>query len=95
VLGLYAGLLDDRIAQLISADPSSSHWRGPALMNVLRITDTPEAAAAFLPRRLTFLRVVPEGFELTRRIAGLTGAAESVSAAPSMPDALGLFPAQR
>ena len=91
VVGLYAGLFDDRIRQVILAQPPASHWRGPALLNVLRVTDLPEAAAAFAPRRLTFVGQIPHGFELTRRVFRLLGQANQVETAPAMPEALGLF----
>jgi hypothetical protein len=49
ILGLYAGLFDDRIQQVILKDAPESHLQGPALLNVLRITDIAEVAA---PSRL-------------------------------------------
>ena len=50
-LGLYAAALDDRISRVILDDPPASHWQGPALLNVLRLTDLPEAAALVAPLR--------------------------------------------
>lgn len=91
ILGLYAGLLDERVWQVILSDSPSSHWRGPALLNVLRVTDIPEAAAAFAPRKLTFVKQVPEGFALTRQIYQLVDPTHPVTTAPSMPDALDLY----
>ena len=63
ILGLYAGLFDAQIQQVILRDPPTSHRQSPALLNVLRATDTPEVAGAFAPRKLTFIRDVPPGFE--------------------------------
>ena len=60
-------------------------------MNVLRVTDTPEAAAAFAPRKLTVVGKMPEDFDLTRRTFRLLGQSAQLSDAPGMPDALGLF----
>ena len=34
-----------RITRVILEDPPSSHWQGPALLNILEVTDLPEAAA--------------------------------------------------
>lgn len=97
ILGLYAALLDERVGQVILSGPPASHRQGPALLNVLRLTDIPEAAAALAPRRVTF--VGPgirrtngaEGFELTRRVYRLLGQAGRVDTVPSMPEAVGLF----
>ena len=47
ILALYAGLLDERIERVVLRDPPGSHVEGPALLNVLRVTDIPEAAGAF------------------------------------------------
>jgi dienelactone hydrolase len=91
VLGLYAALFEERIGQVILAGPPASHWQGPALLNVLRVTDVPEAAAAFAPRRLTFVGRIPDGFDLTRKVFRLLGQSSRMETAPSMPDALGLF----
>jgi dienelactone hydrolase len=91
ILGLYAGLFDERIRQLILSDPPASHWQGPALLNVLRITDIPEAAAAFAPRKLTLVGRIPASFDLTRKVFRLLTQPNRIETAPSMPDALGLF----
>ena len=39
VVAMYAALFDERIKQVILNDPPSSHWQGPTLLNVLRVTD--------------------------------------------------------
>src|SRR5262249_24192702 len=41
IVCLYAGLFDDRIQQVILNDAPGSHWQGPALLNILRVTDIP------------------------------------------------------
>ena len=48
ILGLYAGLFDERISRIVLQSPPESHRQGPALLNVLRVTDIPEAVAAFV-----------------------------------------------
>lgn len=88
ILALYAGLRDTRIEQVILNDPPSSHWQGPALLNVLRITDIPEAAAAFAPRRLVSLSQLPESFAYTRGIYRMERAASRYTRAASLPEAL-------
>jgi hypothetical protein len=91
ILGLYAALLDERIRQVILGDhPPESHRQGPALLNVLRVTDTPEVAGAFAPRRLVFLNGVPRSFGVTRSIYQLHGCLDRLAAAGSLPEALGL-----
>src|SRR5207249_1836728 len=54
ILGLYAALFDEHVKQVTLANPPASHWQGPALLNILRVSDIPEVAAAFAPRRLVF-----------------------------------------
>ena len=88
IVALYAGLFDERIKQVILNDPPGSHWQGPALLNVLRVTDIAEVAAAFAPRRLVSLTNYPESFEHTRAIYKLQRAANQLVQSPSLPEAL-------
>lgn len=89
VVAMYAGLLDERVDDVVVADPPSSHWQGPALLNVLRFTDLPEVAGALAPRNLTFLRAIPPGFELTRALYDLQQTGTALRVAGSLPEALG------
>lgn len=88
VLALYAGLFDERIQQVILSDPPGSHWKGPALLNVLRVTDICEVAGAFAPRRLISLTDFPYSFEYARRIYELQSQSSKLSRAGSLPEAL-------
>jgi cephalosporin-C deacetylase-like acetyl esterase len=88
ILGLYAGLFDSRIQQAILVDPPDSHRQGPALLNVLRVTDIPEVAAAFAPRRLVILGRNPASFEYAKAIYGLHGQADRLVGAGSLPEAM-------
>lgn len=88
VLALYAGLLDERVGQVVLNDPPGSHRQGPALLNVLRITDIPEVAGAFAPRRLVSLTELPSSFDLTRRAYERQGAAGRLVRADSLAAAL-------
>lgn len=88
VLALYAGLFDERVTQVILSDPPASHWQGPALLNVLRITDIAEVAGAFAPRRLVSLTEFPESFAYTRNVYRLRGAASQLARSASLPGAL-------
>ena len=88
ILGLYAALFDDRIGQAVLQDPPESHRQGPALLNVLRVTDIPEVAAAFSPRRLVVLGKLPSTFTFPRAIYDLHGRADRLAVAGSLADAL-------
>jgi hypothetical protein len=88
IIGLYAGLFDDRIEQVILKDPPDSHRQGPALLNVLRVTDIAEVAGAFAPRRLVFLAKIPHAFEYARGIYRLHERPNNLTSAGSLPEAL-------
>jgi hypothetical protein len=88
ILALYAGLFDERVKQVILNDPPSSHWQRPALLNVLRVSDIPEVAGAFAPRRIVCLTNLPEAFSYTRRIYNLAGHSANLAQAGSLPQAL-------
>ncbi len=92
MVGLYAAILDKRIDQIVLRDPPATHRRGPALLNVLRITDIPEAAAMLAPRKLVFIGDgVPHSFEPTKELYKLQDCADRVSAAGSLPEALEIW----
>ena len=91
VLALYAGLFDERITQVILNDAPASHWQGPALLNVLRITDVAEVAGAFAPRRLVSLTEFPRSFDYTHKLYKLRGAARQFVRAGSLPEALEIW----
>ncbi|MBI2949324.1 MAG: acetylxylan esterase [Verrucomicrobia bacterium] len=88
VITMYAALLDERIQQVVLSDPPASHWQGPALLNVLRVTDISEVAGAIAPRRLVSLTKLPESFELTRNAYRLQRAPKQFAMAGSLPEAL-------
>jgi cephalosporin-C deacetylase-like acetyl esterase len=91
ILALYAGLFDERVKQVILNDPPASHRQGPALLNVLRVTDIPEAAGAFTPRRLVSLTKLPEAFAFTQHIYRLQRAASQIVQSGSLPEALEIW----
>src|SRR2546422_8034223 len=88
IIGLYAALFDERIKQAILNDPPSSHWQRPALLNVLRVTDIPEVAAAFAPRRLVSLTKLPETFDFAQHLYQLQRASRQFVQSVSLPEAL-------
>jgi hypothetical protein len=90
-VALYAGLFDERVQQVILSDPPRSHWQGPALLNVLRVTDLPEVAGAFAPRRLVSLTKFPESFEHARSCYRLQRASDRLVESASLPEALEIW----
>jgi dienelactone hydrolase len=90
IVALYAALMDSRVRRVVLAEPPNSHWQSPALLNVLRITDIPEAAAAVAPGEVVFLRALPPGFEATRKQIERAGHGPALRVAGSLAVALGL-----
>jgi cephalosporin-C deacetylase-like acetyl esterase len=88
ILALYAGLFEERIQRVILNEPPASHWQRPALLNVLRVTDIPEVAAAFAPRQIVSLTTLPVQFSYTRRLYNLQGHPGKLTQATSLPEAL-------
>lgn len=76
VLALYAALLDSAVNKVVLNRPPFSHWDGPALLNILRITDTPEVSAALGAGKVVSLTRLPANFGTTH--------------AASLPEALAL-----
>ncbi len=91
ILALYAALFDERIKQVVLNIPPASHWQGPALLNVLRVTDIPEVAGAFAPRRLISLTPLPGAFEYTKRLYRMQRANAEFVQSGSLPEALGMW----
>ncbi len=87
-LAIHAAALDERISRVILDDPPASHWQGPALLNVLRITDLPEVAALMAPREIVSLTPLPEAYRYTRSIFCLFGKSDSIRQAASLAEAL-------
>ena len=90
ILGAYAAVFDPRITRVILDDPPASHWQGPALLNVLRFTDLPEAAALVAPRDAVSLTRLPEPYTFTKSIYSLYGKSVEFREARGLSDALRL-----
>jgi cephalosporin-C deacetylase-like acetyl esterase len=73
VTAIYAAAFDSRVKRVVLEDPPSTHWHGPAMMNVLRTTDLAEIAAIVAPRQLVFLTPPASEFDQTRAIYKLYG----------------------
>jgi cephalosporin-C deacetylase-like acetyl esterase len=87
-LGLYAAALDERITRVILDDAPASHWQGPPLLNILRVTDLPEAAGMVAPREIVSLTPPPEAYRYTSSIYALYGRRNAIRQAGDLGEAL-------
>ncbi len=87
-LSLYAAALDDRISRVIVDDPPATHWNDVPLLNVLRVTDLPEAAALLAPREFVAVGPLPREYDFTRGIYKLYGDTAKMRAAGALGEAL-------
>ncbi|MGD0092030.1 MAG: prolyl oligopeptidase family serine peptidase [Planctomycetota bacterium] len=83
ILAAYAALYEPAIEAVVAVNPPPSHKPltegadyGPALLNVLRVLDIPEALGCLAPRRLTLIGAKDAAFERTTVLYKLAGAAE-------------------
>jgi hypothetical protein len=83
ILAAYAALYQPAIEAVIAVDPPTSHRPrspgeeyGPALLNVLRVLDIPEALGCLAPRQLTLIGAQDATFDRTAEIYSLAGAAD-------------------
>jgi hypothetical protein len=88
ILALYAAIMDDRVGTVVLNDPPASHWQGPALLNVLQVTDIAEVAGVLAPRRLVAVTKLPEEYDHAKGLYELQGAAAQFVTSGSLPDAL-------
>lgn len=88
ILALYAAILDSRPGRVILSQPPLTHWSGPPLLNVLRVTDIPEAAALLAPRELVFLTPTGQSPAYTAAIYRLTGNQRRLREAGSLAQAV-------
>jgi cephalosporin-C deacetylase-like acetyl esterase len=87
-LAMYAGALDSRITRVILDDAPASHWQGPPLLFVLRLTDLPEAAALMAPREIVSLTRLPDAWSYTSSIYALYGKKNGMRQAGDLGEAL-------
>jgi hypothetical protein len=95
VLSLYAGVMDSRVDTVILNEPPASYRQGPALLNVLRVTDIAEVAEAFAPRRLVSVTKLPGAYDYAREVYELLGAGDRFGSARSLPEALEVWRYER
>jgi hypothetical protein len=87
-LGLYAAALDARITRVILDDAPASHWQGPPLLNILRVTDLPEAAGLVAPREIVSLTPLAPAYQYTSSIYALYGRRNAIRQAGDLGEAL-------
>ena len=82
VLAAYAALLEPTIGEVLLSHPPSSHMsdKAPALLNVLRVIDIPEAVGMLAPREVTVIGAEHDAFNLTKQIYIAAGAPDKFSA---------------
>ncbi|MGH9939175.1 MAG: alpha/beta hydrolase family protein, partial [Blastocatellia bacterium] len=83
ILAAYAALYQPAIEAVVAVAPPASHRPrtageeyGPALLNVLRVMDIPEALGCLAPRQLTLIGANDSAFDRTAAIYRLAGAAD-------------------
>jgi dienelactone hydrolase len=81
ILGAYAALYEPSIAGVVVVDPPPSHRPlepgaayGPALLNVLRVLDIPEALGCLAPRPIALVNAAHPAFDRTAAIYKAAGA---------------------
>jgi hypothetical protein len=84
VLGLYAAIFDESIAQVVLLEPPTSHRQGPIFLNILRYTDLPEAAGLLAPRRLIFFGKIPEAYQPTQTVYRLLNKPQNIGLTMSL-----------
>lgn len=88
IVALYAAILDGRPGRVILNQPPVTHWNGTPLLNILRLTDIPEAAALLAPRELVCLSPMSRDFEYTAALYRLLGQARQLREAGSLAQAV-------
>src|SRR5206468_2370747 len=81
LIGAYAALYEPSIGEVVLVNPPASHQPrkqdepyGPALLNVLRVLDVPEALGCLAPRPLVLLGANDKAVDKTATLYRLAGA---------------------
>jgi len=79
-LAIYAALLEPSISGLILHQPSATHMddSAPALLNVLRVCDIPDAVGMLAPRPITLVGNDVEWFPKVASIYRAAGASDKL-----------------
>jgi hypothetical protein len=80
VLAVYAALLEPDVDGLVLSKPPATHMdnRAPALLNVLRVCDIPEAIGMVAPRPITILATASECSQTAMAIYRAAGAGDKL-----------------
>jgi dienelactone hydrolase len=81
IIAAYAAVLDEQIAAVTIISPPATHMAAdaPALLNVLRICDIPDALGLLAPRPLTIISAPADNFARTTTIYQAAGAQQRLS----------------
>lgn len=63
VLGAYAALFENCIAEITLVDPPSTHHDGPHFLGVMKVLDVPEALGLLAPRHVTLINAKDAAFD--------------------------------
>jgi len=79
-LAIYAAVLNPNIAEIVIADPPTSHEdpNTPEFLGVLRIGDLPHNLALLYPRPITFVGKMPAAYVWTKRLYEKLGAGDRI-----------------
>jgi hypothetical protein len=80
-LSVYAALLEPGVSEVFLFHPPGSHMdaEAPALLNVLRVCDLPEAVGMLAPRSVSVVSDLPVWRDLTQNIYASAGAKDKLS----------------
>lgn len=79
VLGAYAALFENCIAEVTLVDPPSTHRNGPYFLGVMKVLDVPDALGLLAPRHVTLVNAKDVAFDRTvnaYQAAGYAGRVE-------------------
>jgi len=74
VLGAYAALFDERLAEIACIEPPATHDEGPYFLSVMRVLDIPDALGLLAPRPLTLRGAPAKRFDKTAACYRAAGA---------------------
>lgn len=94
IIGAYAALLDERIGRVILHSPTVTHEQRPVFLNVLRLTDIPQALAMLAPREVAVLTGEYDDFDYTRDVFRMLGVEDRFYRARTISQVLNFMNAQ-
>lgn len=88
VLAIYAALLDERIEEIVLAEPPATHEdpQTPPLLGVLQIGDLAHNLALAYPRRITFVSEIPAAYRWTAELYRRLGNGDAVQVVSRLSD---------